>query len=105
MAEGNMIRLGQAARKLNVGSSTIIDFLAKKGYDIDSNPNTKITPEHYALLAREYADSALDKEEASGMTIGNSSTDNLVLTSSFSHANQDPLEKEENILIKDNITH
>ena len=44
MAEGNMIRLGQAARKLNVGSSTIIDFLAKKGYDIDSNPNTKITP-------------------------------------------------------------
>ena len=36
------IRLGQVARKLNVGRNTIIEFLQNKGYDIDSNPNTKI---------------------------------------------------------------
>lgn len=101
MAEGKMMRLGQAARKLNVGSSTIIDFLATKGFKIDSNPNTKITPDQYEVLAREYAESAHDKEEASGLTIGNSTTDNVVLTSS---AEQEAKEskKEDKILIKDN---
>lgn len=104
MAEGKMIRLGQAARKLNVGSSTIIDFLANKGFDIDSNPNSKITSDQYDLLAREYADSAHDKEEASGLTIGNSSTDNVVLTSTPAPNTPEPVvEKEEKILIKDNV--
>jgi translation initiation factor IF-2 len=104
MAEGKMIRLGQAARKLNVGSSTIIDFLASKGYDIDSNPNSKVTPDQYALLAKEYADSAHDKEEASGLTIGNSSTDNVILTSTPTPSTPEPVvEKEEEILIKDNV--
>ncbi len=101
MAEGKMIRLGQAARKLNVGSSTIIDFLANKGYAMDSNPNTKITSDQFELLAREYADSAHDKEEASSLTIGNSSTDNVVLTSSASKEEKKPA-KEEDIFIKDN---
>lgn len=95
------MRLGQAARKLNVGSSTIIDFLATKGFKIDSNPNTKITPDQYELLAREYADSAHDKEEASGLTIGNSTTDNVVLTSSAEQEAKEP-KKEDKILIKDN---
>ncbi len=103
MAEGKMMRLGQAARKLNVGSSTIIDFLATKGFNIDSNPNTKITPDQYELLAREYADSAHDKEEASGLTIGNSTTDNVVLTSSAEPEKKEPEpKKEDKILIKDN---
>ena len=104
MAEGKMIRLGQAARKLNVGSSTIVDFLANKGFDIDSNPNSKVTPDQYELLAREYADSAYDKEEASGLTIGNSSTDNVILTSTPSPSTPEPVvEKEKEILIKDNV--
>ncbi|MFT7031675.1 MAG: translation initiation factor IF-2 [Cyclobacteriaceae bacterium] len=104
MAEGKMIRLGQAARKLNVGSSTIINFLSSKGFDIDSNPNSKVTPDQYALLAKEYADSAHDKEEASGLTIGNSSTDNVILTSTPSPSIPKPVvEKEEEILIKDNV--
>ena len=100
MAEGKMIRLGQAARKLNVGSSTIIEFLGAKGFEIDSNPNSKITPDQYELLAREYAESAHDKEEASGLTIGNAATDNLVLTST-EQTIPEPA-KEEKILIKDN---
>ena len=36
------VRLGQVARKLNVGRNTIIEFLQGKGFEIDSNPNTKI---------------------------------------------------------------
>ena len=42
MVKEKQLRLGQIATKLNVGRNTIIDFLNKKGVDIDSNPNTKI---------------------------------------------------------------
>ena len=42
MSEGKQLRLGQVARKLNVGRNTIISYQHENGYDIDSNPNTKI---------------------------------------------------------------
>lgn len=47
-------RLSKAAREFNVGISTIVDFLSKKGHSVDANPNTKLTPEIYELLVQEY---------------------------------------------------
>jgi translation initiation factor IF-2 len=70
MAEERMMRLSQVARKLNVGSSSLVDFLSSKGFDVDSSPNSKITDEQYRMLAKEYASSASEKEEASHLTIG-----------------------------------
>ncbi|MBL7860265.1 MAG: translation initiation factor IF-2 [Cyclobacteriaceae bacterium] len=70
MAEEKMIRLGQASRKLNVGHNTILDFLAKKGFSVENNPNAKLTPEQFAMLSKEFASSASEKAEASGLTIG-----------------------------------
>jgi translation initiation factor IF-2 len=98
MSEEKMMRLGQVARKLNVGRTTIIDFLSKKGFDVDSSPNAKVTPEQYAILAKEFASSASEKREASGLTIGHKHSENVVI--------EDEAEKrstsddEENILIK-----
>ncbi len=71
MAEEKLIRLGQASRKLNVGHNTILEFLAKKGFVVENNPNAKVTPEQFAMLSKEYASSASEKIEASGLTIGN----------------------------------
>ena len=79
MAEEKTIRLNQAARKLNVGIQTLTDHLAGKGFKVDSNPNSKITIEQFSMLAKEFASSALDKEEALGMTIGKKHTGNLVI--------------------------
>jgi len=70
MAEEKLIRLSQAARKLNVGHNTILDFLAKKGFEVENNPNAKLTPEQFNLLSKEFASSATDKLEASGLSIG-----------------------------------
>ena len=70
MAEEKGIRLGQAARKLNVGHNTILDFLDKKGFKVENNPNAKLTQEQFAMLSKEYASSASEKLEASGLTIG-----------------------------------
>src|SRR6056297_1900579 len=56
-------RLSKVAREFNVGISTIVNFLNKKGYDIDSNPNAKVSPEQYNLLVDEYStDSDVKKE-------------------------------------------
>jgi translation initiation factor IF-2 len=76
MAEEKMIRLGQASRKLNVGHNTILDFLAKKGFAVENNPNTKLSPEQFAMLSKEYASSASEKIEASGLTIGTKHVEN-----------------------------
>jgi len=52
MAEDKGIRLGQASRKLNVGHNTILDFLAKKGFSVENNPNAKLTAEQFAMLKK-----------------------------------------------------
>jgi translation initiation factor IF-2 len=65
MAEEKMIRLGQASRKLNVGHNTILEFLAKKGFTVENNPNAKLSAEQFAMLSKEYASSASEKMEAS----------------------------------------
>ena len=39
---GKPIRLGKAASELNIGVSTLVEFLESKGMKIDSNPNTKL---------------------------------------------------------------
>ncbi|MEP1035692.1 translation initiation factor IF-2 [Ekhidna sp.] len=94
-------RLSQVARKLNVGKNTILDFLKEKGHEVDSNPNSKIPQEQYDMLAREFADSAHDKEEASELTIGGK-TDNLVINAEKVSAEEK--KEDERILIKDNVS-
>ena len=60
---GNTIRLSKLAREFNVGIHTIVEFLHKKGFDIDSNPNTKISEQAVQLLEKEYkVDLSLKKE-------------------------------------------
>ena len=57
------IRLNKVTRDLNVGISTVVEFLQKKGYAIEANPNTKITEEQYAILVKEFStDKNLKKE-------------------------------------------
>jgi translation initiation factor IF-2 len=99
MAEEKSIRLGQASRKLNVGHSTILEFLAKKGFNVENNPNTKLTPEQYAMLAKEYASSASEKLEASGLTIGSKHVENVTIEREKEAAKK-RVEDEESIMIK-----
>ena len=49
------IKLIQVQRKLNVGINTVVEFLRKKGFEVEnSNPNTRISDEQYALLVKEF---------------------------------------------------
>ena len=49
------IRLNKVTRDLNVGITTVVEFLQKKGFVIEANPNTKITDEQYNLLVKEFS--------------------------------------------------
>ena len=63
MAVGTTKRLSKLAREFNVGIHTIVEFLHKKGFDIDSNPNTKVSEDLIELLEKEYkSDISLKKE-------------------------------------------
>jgi len=57
-------RLSKAAREFNIGINTVLDFLSKKGFQIDRDPNTKLTQEMYVLLAKEFSVEKHVKEEA-----------------------------------------
>ncbi len=99
MAENKMIRLGQASRKLNVGHNTILDFLAEKGFEVENNPNAKLTGEQFAMLSKEFATSASEKREASGLTIGVKHVENVTIETE-TEAHRKKTEEDEQILIK-----
>ncbi|MBR5192944.1 MAG: translation initiation factor IF-2, partial [Bacteroidaceae bacterium] len=57
------IRLNKVTRDLNVGITTVVEFLQKKGFAIEASPNAKITEEQYAVLVKEFStDKNLKKE-------------------------------------------
>ncbi len=79
MSEEKQMRLGQVARKLNVGIATIVESMSKKGFDVENNPNSKINMEQFSMLAKEFKSSAMEKEEASHLSIGKRHNENFTI--------------------------
>ena len=61
---GKPIRLGKAAGELNVGVSTLVEFLHSKGVTIDANPNTKLEGDHFEILQKQFAADQTLKEQS-----------------------------------------
>lgn len=57
-------RLSKIAREFNLGIHTIVEYLGKKGFETDTNPNTKIPSECYDLLLKEFGDQITVKEKS-----------------------------------------
>ena len=62
-------RLSKVARELNVGISTIVEFLSSQNKEVSSNPNTKIGEELYMLLLQEFQKEKFEKEKADNVVI------------------------------------
>ena len=62
-------RLSKVARELNVGISTIVDFLNEQGNEVSSSPNTKIDENLYMLLLQEFQSEKFKKEKADQVRI------------------------------------
>ncbi len=95
------IRLSKAAREFNVGTSTIVEFLAKKGMSIDPSPNTKLTEEQYALVVKEYQGEKEVKKNAD--QLGNIAFKGKTITVETTEKPKAIEEEEEIISIKSNI--
>ena len=63
------IRLNKVTQNLNVGLSTIVEFLQKKGFPGEKNSNTKISDEEYELLIKEFSTDKTIKLESEKMSL------------------------------------
>ena len=96
MAEENKgIRLKKAATELNVGISTLVEFLAKKGHQVEMNPNTRLTAEQYDIVAAAFQAERAVKEQADRIEITPSNS-NVVVEASNDERN----EESEEVIIK-----
>ena len=103
MAEKKATRLSKAAREFNVGISTIVEFLKKKGHNVDSNPNTKLDSELYNLLVGEYSTDLSVKKDAEKLTL-RSMKEQAATEEVAPEAEKDTSADEPELLITDNTT-
>ena len=105
MAQGQKgIRLSKAAREFNVGINTIVEFLHKKDINIETNPNTKISPEAYEFLAIEYSSDSTAKKESEKLSMRNlQETQEVVYNDETENEIESPdvIETTEEVLITD----
>ena len=63
-------RLVKIAKELNVGTSTIVDFLKNNGFEIDNKPTANVSDEMYTILLKEFSKSIEEKVKADKLIIG-----------------------------------
>ena len=59
-------RLNKVTRDFNIGISTAVKFLQKKGHTVEANPNTKISEEQYESLLSEFGSEKIEKQSETG---------------------------------------
>ncbi len=96
-------RLSKAAREFNVGISTIVEFLHKKGFDLDPNPNTKLPHEAYILLVKEYSTDISVKKESEKLILKDlhRKKESVSIGDFSDKPETEDFEKDENVLVKD----
>ena len=104
MAENKAIRLSKAARDFNVGISTIVEFLNKKGHKVEANPNTKLEADLYNFLVQEYS-SDLDVKKKSEKFSMQNLRENKESVTLEDIAEEPQQEEEKELLIKDSSAH
>ncbi len=96
-------RLSKAAREFNVGISTIVEFLHKKGFDLDPNPNTKLPREAYILLVKEYSTDISVKKESEKLILKDlhRKKESVSINDFSEKSESEDIEKDEDLLVKD----
>ncbi len=64
-------RLTKVASEFNVAVGTITEFLKKKGFDVNTDPNAKIDQEQYELVRKEFSSDSQVKKDAELLSIKN----------------------------------
>jgi len=96
-------RLSKAAKEFNVGISTIVEFLHKKGIVLDPNPNTKLPHDAYLLLVKEYSTDISVKKESEKLILKDlhRKKESVSIDDVSEKIVSEEAELEEEILVKD----
>lgn len=82
MSDDKPIILFKAVKELNVGITTAVDFLEKKGFSVENKPTTKLSRDMYDALLKEFQGDKIVKEEANQIVIGKIRRDEPEVTES-----------------------
>ncbi len=63
-------RLVKIASELNVGTSTIVEYLNSHGFEIEDKPSAKVTDEMHEVLVKEFQKDRVIKEQADQLIFG-----------------------------------
>ncbi len=98
-------RLSKIARELNVGISTLVEYLHKQGLKISSDPNAKIEPDVQELLEKQFKKDHEARIEADKLNLRHVRTKKESVSIEDIHADSHIAEEEEaeesSVLIKD----
>ena len=99
MSEGT-IRISKVMKDFNIGLGTLVEFLKKKGFEVDANPGAKISAEAFALVEKEFSKEQLIKEQSRKVAITVKEITDKV---DHSRENAEDTELEKEIIIKTNV--
>jgi translation initiation factor IF-2 len=63
------IRLSKVLKELNIGKDRAIQTLTAKGFEVEDNPNTKISDEQYQILLSEFEQDRSRKEKSEQVSL------------------------------------
>ena len=90
------IRASKVVKEFNIALSTLVEFLHKKGIEIESNPGAVLSEDAYALVEKEFAKEHLLKEQSRKVAIS------VKEITESEHAKA-PVEEPEEVIIKTNV--
>ena len=95
MSNEKKLRLQQVTREFKVGFGTVVDFLARKGVNIDATPSTLIDSETYALIEKEFGGTQRGGERANVRERMNLKQESVTLSNKKDNASE-----EEEVVVK-----
>lgn len=97
------VRLSKVAREFNVGLSTIVEYLQARGVDVSSDPNTKLTDEQYAMVAKEFSTDYETRKASNQMDFKSSRQKKETISIDSMHQKEEVQEESSFISVKDEI--
>ena len=63
------VRISKVLKDFNIGMGTLVEFLKKKGFEIEPSPNAKISGEAFDLVIKEFGKEQIIKEQSKKVAI------------------------------------
>jgi len=102
-------RLSKIARELNVGITTLVDYLHKQGFKISTDPNTKIEADVHELLEKQFRKDHEARIEADKVNLRHHRAKNESVTiedlQAVKKEPEEPDADDDSIMIKDHSLH